>query len=188
MCAAISTRCSTYELIISKLTFDLPNWRQVLLKTIVKLGVGDRLKVTGVDAARGSGVAAFAHAGVVPQTPLIQIRVCQCVLCRDPLRLYWKTDLFWLNVPFKNAIQWSTLNKMFMFLLPFFISWTQISKTFTQKAYFSQILLTNLSKSVLGSTSILILPPHRCGISRCWLDSMIIAQVCLRLATIKGHS
>ncbi len=188
MCAAISTRCSTYELIISKLTFDLPNWRQVLLKTIVKLGVGDRLKVTGVDAARGSGVAAFTHARVVPQTPLIQIRVCQCILCRDPLRLYWKTDLFWLNVPFKNAIQWSTLNKMFMFLLPFFISWTQISKTFTQKAYFSQILFTNLSKSVLGSTSILILPPHRCGISRCWLDSMIIAQVFLRLATIKGHS
>ncbi len=27
-----------------------------------------------------------------------------------------------------------------------------------------------------------------CGISRCWLDSKIIAQVCLRLATIKGHS
>ncbi len=27
-----------------------------------------------------------------------------------------------------------------------------------------------------------------CGISKCWLDSMIIAQVCLRLATIKGHS
>ncbi len=29
---------------------------------------------------------------------------------------------------------------------------------------------------------------YRCGISRCWLDSMIIAQVSLRLATIKGHS
>ncbi len=27
-----------------------------------------------------------------------------------------------------------------------------------------------------------------CGISRCWLDSMIISEVCLRLATIKGHS
>ncbi len=27
-----------------------------------------------------------------------------------------------------------------------------------------------------------------CWISRCWLDSMIIAQVWLRLATIKGHS
>ncbi len=34
----------------------------------------------------------------------------------------------------------------------------------------------------------IIHPPHRWGISRCWLDSMIIAQVCLRLATIKGHS
>ncbi len=34
----------------------------------------------------------------------------------------------------------------------------------------------------------IIHPPHRCGISICWLDSMIIAQVCLRLATIKGHS
>ncbi len=55
----------------------------------------------------------------------------------------------------------------------------------TQKAYFSQILFTNLSKSVLVSE--IIHPPHRCGISRCWLDSMIIAQVCLRLATIKGH-
>ncbi len=42
----------------------------------------------------------------------------------------------------------------------------------------------------LVSTSPLlrIHPPHRCGISRCWLNSMIIAQVCLRLATIKGHS
>ncbi len=30
--------------------------------------------------------------------------------------------------------------------------------------------------------------PYRCGISRCWLESMITAQVCLRLATIKGHS
>ncbi len=34
----------------------------------------------------------------------------------------------------------------------------------------------------------IIHPPHRCGISRCWLDSMIIAQVWLRLVTIKGHS
>ncbi len=34
----------------------------------------------------------------------------------------------------------------------------------------------------------IIYPPHRCGISRCWLDSMIIVQVCLRLAAIKDHS
>ncbi len=56
----------------------------------------------------------------------------------------------------------------------------------TQKAFFSQILFTNLSKSVLVNE--IIHPPHRCGISRYWLDSMIITQVCLRLATIKGHS
>ncbi len=61
----------------------------------------------------------------------------------------------------------------------------------TQKAYFSQILLTNLSKSVVSehfSFAEIIHPPHMCGILRCWLDSMIIAQVFLRLATIKGHS
>ncbi len=34
----------------------------------------------------------------------------------------------------------------------------------------------------------IIHPPHRCGISRRWLDRMIIAQMFLRLATIKGHS
>ncbi len=34
----------------------------------------------------------------------------------------------------------------------------------------------------------IIHPPHRCAISRCWLDSMIIAQVCLSLSTIQGHS
>ena len=81
-----------------------------------------------------------------------------------------------------------------LFLLPFFMSWTQRSKTFsiyTQKNHFSQILFTDLFKSVLVSTSPLprqSIPPHRCGISRCSLDSMIIAQVCLRLATIKGNS
>ncbi len=60
----------------------------------------------------------------------------------------------------------------------------------TQKAYFSQILFTNLSKCVSEYFSFaeIIHPPHRCGISRCWLDSMIIAQVCLTLATIKGNS
>ncbi len=42
--------------------------------------------------------------------------------------------------------------------------------------------------SEIFSFAEIIHPPDRCGISRCWLDSMIIAQVCLRLATIKGHS
>ncbi len=49
-----------------------------------------------------------------------------------------------------------------------------------QKAYFSQILFTNLSKSVLVSTSSLpeiIHPPLGCGITRYWLHSMIIKCV-----------
>ncbi len=78
-----------------------------------------------------------------------------------------------------------TLNKIInatlLFLPPFYMSWSERSKTF-----FSQILFTNLSKSVLVNE--IIHPPHRCGISRCWLDSMIIAQMCLRLDTIKGLS
>ncbi len=47
------------------------------------------------------------------------------------------------------------INATLLFLPPFFMSWTQRSKTFSifQKAYFSQILFTNLSKSVLVSTS-----------------------------------
>ncbi len=84
------------------------------------------------------------------------------------------------------------INAILLFLPP--ISWAELKdlRLFlcTQKAYFSQILFTNLSKSVSEHFSFaeIIHPPHRCGISRCWLDSMIIAQVCLRLATIKGHS
>lgn len=58
-------------------TFDVSYRAQVLLKAIVKLGISDRLKVTGVNPARGRGVAAFAHAGVVAQPSLVQIRVSQ---------------------------------------------------------------------------------------------------------------
>ncbi len=48
--------------------------------------------------------------------------------------------------------------------------------------YWSQICLN----SEHFSFAEIIHPLHRCGISRRWLDSMITAQVCLRLAT-KGH-
>lgn len=60
---------------------------QVLLKAIVELGISDRLKVACVNPARGRGVAAFAHAGVVTQSTLVQVWVCQGVFCRDPLWL-----------------------------------------------------------------------------------------------------
>ncbi len=75
------------------------------------------------------------------------------------------------------------LNKMINATLLFLPPWAELKdlRLFlcTQKAYFCQILFTNLSKSVLVNE--IIHPPHRCGILRCWLDSMIIAQVCLRL-------
>ncbi len=66
----------------------------------------------------------------------------------------------WSKYITKSQVRHSqTLNKIInaklLFLPPFFMSWTLRSETFlyTQKAYFSQILFTNLSKSVLVSTS-----------------------------------
>lgn len=69
------------------LTFDLSHRAEVLLEAVVELGIGDGLKVTGVDASRGCGVAAFTHAGVVAQATLVQVRVSQGVLRRNPLGL-----------------------------------------------------------------------------------------------------
>lgn len=69
------------------LTFDLSHRAEVLLEAVVELGISDGLKVTGVDAPRGCGVAAFTHAGVVAQATLVQVRVSQGVLRRNPLGL-----------------------------------------------------------------------------------------------------
>lgn len=60
--------------------FDLPHRAEILLKVIVKLGISDGLEVAGVHASGGGGVAAFAHAGVVAQATLVQVRVGQGVL------------------------------------------------------------------------------------------------------------
>lgn len=69
------------------LTFDLSHGAQVLLKAVVKLGIGDGLEVTGVNTPRGRRVAAFTHAGVVAQATLVQVRVSQGVLRRNALGL-----------------------------------------------------------------------------------------------------
>lgn len=69
------------------LTFDLSHGAQVLLKAVVKLWIGDGLEVTGVNTPGGRSVAAFAHAGVVAQAALVQVRVSQGVLRRNPLGL-----------------------------------------------------------------------------------------------------
>ncbi len=81
----------------------------------------------------------------------------------------------------------------FVLAPPFFKSWTQRSKTFSM--YIKGLFLSNIvHKSVLICVSEHFSfaetnhPPHRCDITRCLLDSMIIAQLWLRLATIKGHS
>lgn len=68
------------------------------------------------------------------------------------------------------------------------MSWINKSKP---KAHFSQILFTHQSKSRISehlSYAEIIHPLYRCGISRCRLNTMIMAQTCFRLATIKGHS
>ena len=59
---------------------------------------------------------------------------------------------------------------------------------YTQKAYFSQILCTNLFTLLLCdhfSFAKIIHPSGNCGISRSGLNSMIITQVPLALGTIK---
>lgn len=51
--------------------FNLSDRAKVLLKGVIKLGVGDRLKVTGVDSSRRGGKAALTHTRVVSQPPFI---------------------------------------------------------------------------------------------------------------------
>lgn len=61
----------------------------------------------------------------------------------------------------------------------------------SQKAHFPQILFTShICLNLSGALLLCRVNPStsRCDISRCWLDSMVIAQVCLGLGTITGHS
>lgn len=51
--------------------FNLSDRAEVLLKGVIKFGVGDRLKVTGVDSSRRGGKAAFTHTCMVSQPPFI---------------------------------------------------------------------------------------------------------------------
>lgn len=53
------------------LTFNLSDRAEVLLKGVIKFGVGDRLKVTGIDSSRRGGKAALTHTRMVSQPPFI---------------------------------------------------------------------------------------------------------------------
>lgn len=65
------------------------------------------------------------------------------------------------------------------FLLPFLYELISKILNRAQNVNFSKIVFTYFFKSVLVNTSAKMI---HSSISRCWLDSMIIAQVCLRLA------
>lgn len=51
--------------------FNLSDRAEVLLKGVIKFGVGDRLKVTGIDSSRRGGKAALTHTRMVSQPPFI---------------------------------------------------------------------------------------------------------------------
>jgi hypothetical protein len=91
----------------------------------------------------------------------------------------------------------STLNKNInttcKALIPCFMSWNKRSRNvpYSLKADFSQFLCTKFVYIRLSehfSFAKIIHPSDKCGISRSWLNSMIIIQVHLVLGTITGHS
>lgn len=47
------------------LTFNLSNRTEVLLKSVIEFGVGDGLKVTGINSSSRGGKATFTHTRVV---------------------------------------------------------------------------------------------------------------------------
>ena len=78
-------------------------------------------------------------------------------------------------------------------LVPCFMSWNKISQKCS--IHTKNVFLSNVAhKFVYIPVSEnfyfakIIYPPDRCGISRSWLNSVIITQVHLVLGTIKGHS
>ena len=69
-------------------------------------------------------------------------------------------------------------------LVSCFISWTKISLKCSIRTKI--LFLSNVGAHF--SFAKIIHPPDRCGISRSWLNSVIITQVHVGLGTIKGHS
>lgn len=49
----------------SKLTFNLSDRTEVLLKSVIKLGISDGLKVTGINSSSRGGKATFTHTRVI---------------------------------------------------------------------------------------------------------------------------
>lgn len=60
---------------VHPLTFHLPNRTEVLLKSVIKFGIGDGFKITRINSSSRCGKTTFTHTGVVSQPPFIKIRV-----------------------------------------------------------------------------------------------------------------
>lgn len=68
-------------------TFALPHRQQAVLVAVAERPLRHRLEVARVNSPAGDGVAALAHAGVVAQATLVQVRVGQRVAAGDPFGL-----------------------------------------------------------------------------------------------------
>lgn len=65
--------------------FALPHGQQAVLVAVAEGPLRHGLEVSGVNATAGNGVTALAHAGVVPQPTLVQVRVREGVRAGDTL-------------------------------------------------------------------------------------------------------
>ena len=87
----------------------------------------------------------------------------------------------------------NNINATCKVLVPCFMSWNKKSQKCSIHTK-SLFILNVVQKCVYipvsehFSFAKIIYPPDRCGISRNWLNSMVITQVHLVLGTIKGHS
>ena len=73
-------------------TFALPHGQHAVLVAVAERLLGGRLKVPGVNSPTRHRVAALAHAGVVTQAPLVQVRVGEGVAAGDTFGLEVKTQ------------------------------------------------------------------------------------------------
>ena len=55
----------TWQKAKKTLTFNLSNRTEVLLKSVIEFGVGDGLKVTGINSSSRGGKATFTHTRVI---------------------------------------------------------------------------------------------------------------------------
>lgn len=85
----------------------------------------------------------------------------------------------------------STLKENINAILSFcsHFSWAQLKdlRLFIKGPFLSNIVPRFVGVCVSEHFSFveIIHPPHRCGVARCWLESVTIAQLCPRLATVK---